>query len=41
MISIHAPIVGCDPMIIKISDDFKISIHAPIVGCDMYNITTD
>ena len=34
-ISIHAPIVGCDPA----SIGFKvlinaISIHAPIVGCD-------
>ena len=33
-ISIHAPIVGCDPVntIRKIVNE--ISIHAPIVGCD-------
>ena len=36
MISIHAPIVGCD-----VNADFTIfpniiSIHAPIVGCDTF-----
>ena len=39
IISIHAPIVGCD------GDEFhqkksviEISIHAPIVGCDIFYI---
>ena len=37
LISIHAPIVGCDT--IKLSDTAQvgISIHAPIVGCDLYH----
>ena len=36
MISIHAPIVGCDEVCIcYVEDMFKISIHAPIVGCDL------
>ena len=33
-ISIHAPIVGCDYVVIDNEDDQEISIHAPIVGCD-------
>ena len=34
MISIHAPIVGCD-IGHEMNDIFNtISIHAPIVGCD-------
>ena len=35
MISIHAPIVGCDVMEPSIDKDMNISIHAPIVGCDL------
>ena len=35
LISIHAPIVGCDHSTIKaFTTSFEISIHAPIVGCD-------
>ena len=35
MISIHAPIVGCDSMqAIETLQITIISIHAPIVGCD-------
>ena len=34
-ISIHAPIVGCDPLLIQVPKSISsISIHAPIVGCD-------
>ena len=34
-ISIHAPIVGCDLLIIDEAQEYTdISIHAPIVGCD-------
>ena len=34
VISIHAPIVGCDFIIPTLHDLLAISIHAPIVGCD-------
>ena len=34
-ISIHAPRVGCDPIIKQSLQTIKISIHAPRVGCDM------
>ena len=34
IISIHAPIVGCDINLCWHSFHKKISIHAPIVGCD-------
>ena len=35
VISIHAPIVGCDYNSILIEQLMGISIHAPIVGCDL------
>ena len=36
LISIHAPIVGCDAVNNeKDGFDSVISIHAPIVGCDL------
>ena len=36
-ISIHAPIVGCDLLLIKeLFYKRYISIHAPIVGCDLH-----
>ena len=34
-ISIHAPLTGCDPMIMCLFEDIKISIHAPLTGCDV------
>ena len=35
IISIHAPIVGCDGELMNMSvNEVEISIHAPIVGCD-------
>ena len=37
VISIHAPIVGCDYNVLCNSMLLTISIHAPIVGCDEYN----
>ena len=36
IISIHAPIVGCDIRILDYCLSPKISIHAPIVGCDHF-----
>ena len=36
VISIHAPIVGCDRKACILEEvQGKISIHAPIVGCDL------
>ena len=35
MISIHAPIVGCDHGTFAVFTGYHISIHAPIVGCDI------
>ena len=34
LISIHAPIVGCDRITLEYFKSRSISIHAPIVGCD-------
>ena len=34
IISIHAPRVGCDLVLLKGVYATKISIHAPRVGCD-------
>ena len=37
MISIHAPIVGCDKKELEaMTFNYDISIHAPIVGCDRW-----
>ena len=36
LISIHAPIVGCDTLYTHVLNGSRISIHAPIVGCDRY-----
>ena len=39
MISIHAPIVGCDRGRFKENAELRnISIHAPIVGCDRVSL---
>ena len=35
IISIHAPLAGCDFIISKRNFDFGISIHAPLAGCDV------
>ena len=35
LISIHAPIVGCDEDFFVDIYALDISIHAPIVGCDL------
>ena len=34
MISIHAPLAGCDMRTSSVSNLFCISIHAPLAGCD-------
>ena len=34
LISIHAPLVGCDSFAFSVDKDSWISIHAPLVGCD-------
>ena len=42
MISIHAPIVGCDlHQKCTLQYRFQISIHAPIVGCDCKRFAID
>ena len=34
-ISIHAPLAGCDPVILDEDEGYRdISIHAPLAGCD-------
>ena len=39
IISIHAPIVGCDrETVLKNTYSLNISIHAPIVGCDIIQV---
>ena len=35
-ISIHAPLAGCDYVILAITCWIEISIHAPLAGCDEY-----
>ena len=35
MISIHAPLAGCDPTALEQALDEAISIHAPLAGCDI------
>ena len=35
LISIHAPLAGCDSAIKKMAADAMISIHAPLAGCDL------
>ena len=39
VISIHAPLAGCDDTTFILSLQLKISIHAPLAGCDtsVYN----
>ena len=34
VISIHAPLAGCDPRPFSAAASFCISIHAPLAGCD-------
>ncbi len=34
-VSIHAPHVGCDILLLSINFSFYVSIHAPHVGCDL------
>ena len=34
LISIHAPLAGCDDKLSTQMPFFKISIHAPLAGCD-------
>ncbi len=34
MISIHAPLAGCDLQVVKLINVIIISIHAPLAGCD-------
>ena len=34
VISIHAPLAGCDPDVITATTTVAISIHAPLAGCD-------
>ena len=34
VISIHAPLAGCDPTCTEIGWEAYISIHAPLAGCD-------
>ena len=33
-ISIHAPLAGCDGLILCAGGRLQISIHAPLAGCD-------
>ena len=35
MISIHAPLAGCDGAAEKAFERMRISIHAPLAGCDL------
>ena len=38
MISIHAPLTGCDVITVIDIDRFAISIHAPLTGCDGFKL---
>ena len=38
LISIHAPLAGCDHELSKLKADWKISIHAPLAGCDARDV---
>ena len=35
LISIHAPLTGCDVLFYAIFRILAISIHAPLTGCDL------
>ncbi len=34
VISIHAPLAGCDAAFVVVRVSMLISIHAPLAGCD-------
>ena len=36
LISIHAPLAGCDWWLANCDLDMTISIHAPLAGCDAH-----
>ena len=33
-VSIHAPLAGCDIIILFCGEGIQVSIHAPLAGCD-------
>ena len=41
LISIHAPLAGCDYKQLFAKHLFRISIHAPLAGCDVFEIDQD